>query len=920
MKRVAHFALIFLAIIIFMLFIISNFFEDYLWYQDLGYSQLFWTPLLAKVVLQFINGLILFIFIASTLFSIRHAILTIVNERLRKRLRLVHEMDRPLYYLSQRKMTIWLFGISALISFGFSFITGFTGWLDVLTFINSTPFEMKDPVFERDLSFYIFKLPFFYTIFNAFFGPLFLLTFFTALFYIFTGVISFRSFAIWRKNALVISPPARRHLAVLITVLFAFKAFGYYFDTFRLLYSQQGLVLGAGYADIHATLPALKLLIFLSILGFGGGLLSIFKNEIRLFTLPIIILLVCSPLLTILWPSFLQSMVVIPNELEKEAPYLENEINLTRYAYGLDKVIEKEYPANGALSAAALQKELPVLKNIPLYDYNTILQTYSQKQGVVQYYKFPDIDVDRYIINGEYRQVLLSPRELSSQDLEESAQTYVNLRFKYTHGYGVVSSFTSSYTAEGLPIFALKDIPPVTEYQEFLLTQPRIYFGELTDDWVVVNTQLKEFDYPTGRSDVEFSYKGNSGIRLTPLNRFMLSLKHGTLRFYLVNEINHQSRILLHRNIMERVEKLVPFLEYDKDPYIVLDEGRLKWIIDAYSVSNTFPYSSMYSEQEINYIRNSVKVVVDAYDGSVDFYIADPEDPILQTYTKIFPGVFKDIKEMSPKLREHLRYPKTLFTIQSNLLKNFHTMDLSVYYNKEDAWDIAKALTNSEPKSMKPYYTVLQLPGESAPEMVLMVPFTPASSTNNLRSNMVAWLAARMDGEHYGELILFKLPKNLEVYGPLQIDSRIDQDPKIAEQLSLWNQKGSTVIRGNLSILPVGGNFLYIEPIYLQSEKSGSIPEMKRVIVAYEDKIVMSETLEDAFSELFGVKLKLSSPPMPNLSGYNPLMSIEEDRESQDYSLDDIQSLVNQIEQIREMLDELEAQLLKITGDSLDTE
>ncbi|WP_019850501.1 UPF0182 family protein [Desulfitobacterium sp. PCE1] len=917
MRRTARFLLVLLGIGLSLLITLSGLFEDYLWYSDLGYSQLFWTPLISKGLIQIVNGTILFTFIAGTLFSIRHAILTFVNERLRKRLRLVHEMDRPLYHLSQRKMTIWLIIVSVLISFGVSFVTGFTGWLEVLTFLNSTPFGQGDPIFFKDLGFYVFQLPFFYTIYNAFFGPLFLLTFFTVLFYSFTGVIHFQSFLIWRKEAVEINPAARRHLAILITVLFLFKGFGCYFDTFRLLYSQHGLVLGSGYADIHAALPALKALMILCALGFIGGGLSFFKNEVRLLTLPILTIFISIPLLSGLWPMVLQSMVVIPNELEKEIPYIQNEIALTRFAYGLDQIMEENYQANQPLTSETIQKELPTLNNVRLNDPHPMLQTYTQKQGIRPYYKFHDIDIDRYRVNGEYRQVMLAPREFSYQDLERTAQTFVNLRFKYTHGFGVVASFANAVTPEGLPAFAIKDVPPATDYQEFQLSQPRIYFGELTHDWVVVNTDLKEFDYPAGGSNAETRYGGKSGIQLTPFNRLMLSIKHGTLRFYLANEINSQSRILLHRNIMDRVEKLVPFLQYDDDPYLVVDEGRLKWIIDAYTVSDTFPYSSMTPEREINYIRNSVKVVVDAYDGTVEFFAVDAKDPILQTYRKIFPGVFKDLSAMSDTLKSHLRYPETLFTIQSTMLKNFHMTDPTVFYNKEDAWDIAKELFASEPQNIAPYYSVMQLPGSDHPELILMIPFTPSSSSSNIRNNMVAWLAARMDGEYYGELRLYKIPKNSEVDGPLQVELRIDQDPEISKQLALWGQRGSSVIRGNLLVLPIANSFLYVEPIYLQSEKGGSTPEMKRVVVAYGDKIVMSETFEEALAQLFGVRLKLSPPPQANVSAFAPAsLDSEEDQEPTIDAEDETQALLKQIEQIREMLNQLELQFKKITGDS----
>jgi uncharacterized membrane protein (UPF0182 family) len=895
----------------------SGFYEDWLWFSDLGYSQLFWTPLLSKWLIQGISGTVLFLFIAGTLFSIRHAILTFVNDRLRKRLRLVHEIDRPFYHLSQRKFTIGLLVISALVSLAISFIAGFTGWLEVLSFMKYTPFGLGDPIFGKDLGFYVFQLPFFDTVYNAFFGPLLILTLFTALFYVFTGVIRFHSARFWKLRSIEISPAARRHLALLIAVLFLFKSFGYYLDMFQLLYSKSGHVFGAGFADLTATLPALKLLVGLSLLGFVAALLTTAIRDERLLTLPILLVLLGSTLLSGLFPALIQSFIVIPNELEKEAPYIRNEISMTRMGYGLDLISEQDYPGNTPLTDESLKTEQNTLNNVRLNDPIPMTQTYTQKQGIRLYYKFHDIDIDRYRVNGEYRQVMLSPRELSANDLDNKAKTFVNLRFKYTHGFGVAASFANAVTSEGLPAFAIKDVPPLSDFQEFLLNEPRIYFGELTNDWVVVNTDFKEFDYPQGSVNAETRYEGKTGIPLSSINKLMLSLKHGTLRFYLANEVNPHSRILLHRNITERVEKLAPFLQYDEDPYLVIDNGRLRWILDGYTVSNTLPYSSTYPDRNLNYIRNSVKVVVDAYDGTVDFYAVDTKDPILQTYRKIFPGVFKDLSQMPQGLKSHLRYPETLFTLQSNMLKNFHMTDPTVFYNKEDAWDIAKELSSSQPQYVDPYYTMMQIPGSGKPEFVLMLPFTPASSSTNTRNNMVAWMAARMDGEHYGEIQLYKMSKNIEIDGPLQIESRIDQDPEISKQLALWDQKGSSVIRGNLLALPVAGNFLYVEPIYLQSDKGGSIPEMKRVVVAYQDRLVMTETLGEGLIELFGPNAP--QPTTPGQSKITPTEPVAQppSQELLPFDSSNMGTLLEQIDQLQSILDQLESQLKSMQDGTL---
>ena len=884
----------------------SGLYEDWLWFTNLGYSQLFWTPFLSKVLFQAVNGTILFLFIAGTLLSIRHAIVTFVNERLRLRLRLVQDMNRPVFNLSQRRVTVWLLIISAVVSFGISFVAGFTGWLDVLSFTHATQFSQVDPIFGKDLAFYFFKLPFLNTIFDAFFGPLFLLTMFTIIFYIVTGVIRFHSRKLWRSGAVSMGPSCRKHLAFLIGILFALKAYGYYLDIFKLLYSTHGHVVGAGFTDLNVTLPALKILIIISVLGSILALISVTYRDTRLLTVPVVGSFVVGILIYSVFPALIQSFVVLPNELSKEQPYIKHEIQLTRFGYNLDQIKEIDYPGNTPITTENLKTEQGTLNNIRLNDARPMLQTYNQKQGIRLYYKFNDIDIDRYTINGESRQVMMGPREISTPDLDPKAKTFVNMRFKYTHGFGAAASFANAVTSEGLPSFAIKDVPPVSEFAEFKMTEPRIYYGELTNDWVVANTTAKEFDYPLGNSNAENSYRGKTGISLTPLNKLMLSLRHGTPRFYLANEVTSASKMLVYRRIDERVQKLAPFLTYDTDPYMVIDAGRIKWIIDAYTTSDSLPYSHMYPNEEFNYIRNSVKVIIDAYDGTVDFYVVDPTDPILKTYMKIFPGVFKDQESMSPSLKDHLRYPETLFSVQSNMLKNFHMTNSSVFYNKEDSWDIAKELFEAKPQSVAPYYTIMKIPGETKPEFVLMLPFTPASSATNTRNNMVAWMAARMDGAHYGELLLYKLPKNIEIDGPLQIESRIDQDPKISEQLSLWDQKGSSVIRGNLLALPIGGNFLYVEPIYLQSDKGGSIPEMKRVILAYQDQLVMTENLGIALTQLFG-----EGAPQPTTLGQSSTLPVpsRQDEIQVDQNSLNITSVIEQMNQIRALLDNLETQL-----------
>ncbi|WP_368292470.1 UPF0182 family protein [Dehalobacter sp. TBBPA1] len=905
--------LVLLIIIIAVLSALSGFYEDWLWFTDLGYATLFWTPFFSKVLIQAINGTMLFLVIFATLMSGRHAFTTFYNERFRKRIRLVEEVNLP-PAVSPRRVTISLLVLSAVISIIVSFIVGFTGWLDFLSFVNASSFHYSDPLFNQDLGFFVFKLPFFETIYNAFFSPILILTLFTALFYIMTGVVRFHSIRIWKKDAVVISPTARRHLGVLLTILFALKGFGYYISAYEIVYSHRGHVVGAGYSDIYASLPVFKILVVVSLVCFLFSLIAFFRKDSRLLTLPVSFLIVFSFFTSGIFPTMLQSLVVVPNELQKEAPYIASEIQMTRYAYGLDKIKEQDYTGVETVTAQDLKNELGTLNNIRLNDPRPMQQIYTQKQGIRQYYKFNDIDVDRYKIGDTYRQVMLSAREISLQDLDPKALTFVNTRFKYTHGFGLTASFANAVTTKGLPAFAVSNVPPQTDYTELKITEPRIYFGELTNDWVVANTKSKEFDYPLGNENAESSYTGKTGIPFTAFNKLMLSLHQMTPRFYLAGEVTSESKLLLYRNVLERAKKLAPFLTYDNDPYTIIDNGKIKWIIDAYTTTNSIPYSSKYSTQDFNYIRNSVKVVVDAYDGTVDFYAVDKEDPILQTYQRIFPGVFKSISEMPYSIKSHLRYPETMFKIQCDMLNTFHMTNTKVFYNKEDAWNVAKEIYGSSEQNVEPYYVIMKLPGETNEEFVLMQPFTPASSTTNSRNNLVAWLAARMDGENYGKLVLYKMPKNMEIDGPFQVESRIDQDPVISQQFALWNQKGSSVLRGNLLVLPIGGNFLFVEPIYLQSTTNGSIPELKRVVIIYEDKIAMTETLEEGLKEIFGRYIPsldtLQETPVDNAG--NP-----DQTNATDTTKTELQSVLDQIKQIREMLDALENQLTTINNKGL---
>lgn len=889
---------------ILLLIIFSRIYVDWLWFNDLGYDSLFWVPFINQTIIQFSNGVILFLLIFGTLLSAKYSLSTFYNEKLEKTIRLVEEKDDVLSSKSKKDL-LQIIIVSSFISVFVSVILGFNGWLDILYFLNSTPFQIMDPLYGHDLSFYIFKLPLLLTIYNAYFPPILILTFFTSFFYISTKVIRFHSLFFWKKNSISINVSARIHLGILLSILFGMNVFGYYLNRFTILYSQEGNITGAGYSEVFATLPALKVLLILSFIGLVLSLISIFHRDARLITMPIPILIVFSILISGVYPSLLQSIVVNSNELQKESEYISRQIRFTRYAFGLDKIEEKEYVGTGIVSKELLKKEVSTLNNIQLNNIVIANDIFEQKQAIRLFYKFNDIDIDRYNIYGQQRKVMLAPREMSIKDLDPKAQTFMNTRYKYTHGFGLAASFTNTVNSKGLPSFVISGIPPQSNYSELTISEPRIYFGELTNDWVVVNTSVKEFDYPQGNDNAENDYRGESGISLNLFNKMMISLNQATLKFFLSNDTTSKSKILLHRNVLERVQKLAPFLVYDDNPYVVIDNGRIKWMIDAYTTADSMPYSKLFPGQNFNYIRSSIKVVVDAYDGKVDFYAMDYEDPILQTIMKVFPGVFKDIAQIPYSLKAHLKYPEKMFKIQTDMLRYYHMTNTKVFYNNEDAWSPAKELYGSESRNVEPYYQIQKLPGESYSEFVMIQPFTPASSQSNARNNMVAWLAVRMDGNHYGEMVLYKLPKTSEIDGPFLIESRIDQDPDISRQISLWNQKGSTVIRGSMLTIPIADSFLFVEPIYLQSTADGSLPELVRVIVAFEDKLVMATKMEDALKSLFGRDLPELTISKENFS--EEVSNLEQTELTKENP--EINELLQQIQRLREIIDSLENQL-----------
>jgi uncharacterized membrane protein (UPF0182 family) len=555
------------------------------------------------------------------------------------------------------------------------------------------------------------------------------------------------------------------------------------------------------------------------------------------------------------YPALIQRYQVSPNEIVKERPYIDYNIRYTRLAYGLDNIEEREFPAEETLTLQDLRKNDTTIKNIRLWDTRPLLATYSQLQEIRTYYKFTDIDIDRYTINGEYRQVTLSPRELSSQDLP--SRIWINERLTYTHGYGAVVSPVNRVTREGLPEFWIKDIPPVPS-GDLRISRPELYFSELATDYVFAKTRAKEFDYPAGNQNVYTTYEGRGGIPLGSFWRKVLFAAYlGDIKLLLSNDLTAESRLLIYRNIRARVQRIAPFFQYDDDPYMVVSAaGRIVWLLDGYTVSDRFPYSAP-TRGLGNYVRNAVKVTVDAYDGTVHFYVADPADPLIRTTARIFPGLLQPLDAMPADLRAHIRYPEGLFRIQAAMYAVYHMRDTQVFYNKEDLWSIPVRPVDGQERAMEPYYIILRLPGEKKEEFVLLIPFTPSK-----KDNLAAWLAARSDPPNYGKLVVYNFPKQKLIYGPRQIEARIDQDPFISQQLSLWNQRGSQVIRGNLLVVPIERSLVYVEPLYIAAEK-GQLPELKRVIVGFGDRIAMEETLDGAMARVFGAAVAQAGAAVP---------------------------------------------------------
>ena len=804
---------------------------DWLWFQEVGYTAVFSVSLLAKLQTGALFAVSFFFLLAANLFIAVHLS--------RKSDDFVRgNAIRMPFALPEEGTLKRLILVISLVFSAFAWMYGASQWENLLRFLNGVSFRLHDPLFNRDIAFYVFQLPFFRQVYGWTFTVLILTLAATAILYAARGAFTVIPPMTFHSTAY-----ARRHLFILVAILFLLACAGFWLDLSDLLFIKRGVVYGAGYTDVTTQVWVLYALMALSILAGLSFIVLIFRRDWRMPVFVVAIFLVVLILGRNAYPAFVQKFKVIPNEVVLEKPYLERNIHYTRLAYGLDTVEDKEFPAQENLTIKDIERNNLTIKNIRLWDYAPLLQTYGQLQEIRTYYKFLGVDNDRYMINGEYRQVMISPRELSYAALP--ARTWVNEHLTYTHGYGAVMSPVNRISREGLPEFFIKDIPPVPS-TEIRISRPEIYYSEAETDYIFVRTKRPEFDYPVGDKNVYARYNGKGGVPLSFLKKLLFAVRFQSFTILLSDDITSSSRIMYYRSIKERVSRIVPFAVLDTDPYLVVSpEGRLLWFVDGYTTTDRFPYAEP-APGLGNYIRNSLKIVVDAYDGTVQLYISDPQDPIIQTYARIFPGVFKKIEEMPEGLRAHVRYPPGMLSLQARMYRTYHMQDPQVFYNKEDLWTIPQATTGEAEREMRPYYTIMKLPDEKKEEYILLLPYTPSQ-----KDNMSAWLAARCDAPNYGKLIAYIFPKQRLVYGPRQIVARINQDPLISGQLSLWNQRGSQVIPGSLLAIPIEKSIIYVQPLYLSSEK-GQLPELKRIIFAYGNTIVMEENLETALQRIFG--------------------------------------------------------------------
>jgi uncharacterized protein len=802
---------------------------DYLWFLELGKVVIFSTALYAKSMLGCGTVLIGFLFLYLNFIFAN-------NGPGRIEIGIPTPNGQITAYSVSSETVRRVSGVIAALVAVFIGIAEANNWEMVWRWLHRVDFKAVDPVFSRNISFYFFTLPFIGEIVR--FGLIlsFLALAFALILYYFKGSLSWSKLRDEAGKSRI-----GRHISLLAALIFALLAVDAYLDRFELLFGDHKIFAGANYADLHARLPMLTLLSIAALIAALLWVVNAFasRNRTAIFA---VLLYFAVMLVGNLYPAIIQKFIVAPNELEKESPQIVHNIHATLQAYGLDKVEDRNLSGDRALSPQDIKNNSATIHSIRLWDHEPLLDALKQIQEIRTYYDFITVDNDRYVSNEELKQFMISSRELNSLGLQE--RNWINEHLVFTHGYGLTLGPVNQMTSEGLPVLAVQNIPPVSDNPIFKVARPEIYFGELARGYAIVKSGEKEFDYPSGEANVYATYQGTGGVPVQSfLRKLLFAIYFKDANIVFSPKVTSESRFLYYREVKERMRRLAPFLMLDHDPYMVISEGRLYWIQDAYTLSNRYPYSR--ATLIGNYMRNSVKMVLDAYNGSVEMYVSDPNDPMVQVYQKIFPGVFRPLSDISPDLRRHLRYPEDIFAVQTSIYAEYHMGTPQIFYNKEDLWQIPTISGNENENQMAPYYTIMRLPKEKQEEFILMLPFTPAR-----KDNLSAWMAARSDGEEYGKLVVYRFPKQKLVYGPRQIVARINQDADISRQISLWDQRGSKVNQGTLLIIPIEEALLYIRPLYLRAE-SGKIPELKRVIVAYENKIAMEESLEESIDKIF---------------------------------------------------------------------
>ena len=883
------------------LFIFVDWLAEYLWLEALAYESVFWRIRLLKVGFFLAAFISIFLYfwvnfrIFAALLDIRSLVSTLITQAgfhpaTTDFIKSSFEQKAGSQIPGNRMPgALLLLALAIALAFGF---IHYSHWDTLLLYWWAGPYGQADPIYGRDIGFYLFELPFYELLQNSLLAASLISSILLLVGYSRDGSLTIS----WRQGPDA-PPRVLWHVMSNLVLFLVALAWGLYLDRFAILQSTRGAVYGAGYTDVNVLLPGIWIAMGATI---SVAAVYLFSKSMRGGPVVVVILggyLVIYFLSVVVVPAAVQSFVVAPNELELETPYLRHNIAFTRNAYQLDRVEERSYGAVNEITSAALERNKETIDNIRLWDWRPLSETFRQIQQIRAYYEFSDVDVDRYRIGDATRQVMLAPRELSDR-LPGKADRWVNRRLQFTHGYGLAMSLTAKKAEEGGPILVVKDIPPRSE-AGLTVSNPAIYYGETMSGYQIVSTSIPEFDYPHGDKNVYVSYLGSGGVRLNSFWKRLLFAWHQLdINILITSYVGPESRIQFWRPIKDRVQRVAPFLRLDRDPYLAVSEGRLLWIQDAYTVSSMFPYSEP-SAARFNYIRNSVKVVVDAYDGDLIFYVIDQEDPVLGVYRRSMPALFKPLDEMPEDLRRHLRYPQDIFQAQVEKFNAYHMTVPQVFYNAEDLWAAPREKYGGEVIQMRPYYVLMKLPEEDRLQFLLMTPLTPAN-----RGNMIAWMAARNDFPDYGQLIVYKLSKERLILGPMQVEAKIDQDTLISQRLSLWDQRGSRVIRGNLLVIPIEQSFLYVEPVYLIAEDS-AIPQLKRIIVSDGERLAMKPSLEEAISVVYGTDEQLpAETPIPVDADRTPQARVALKAAEEALRIGDWEGFGNAMQMLKDLLGE----------------